>query len=149
MDRCAGLSTSATAPTRCRSMDPSCLREQPELFVNGFEQVWGMIQGKNLKTSVKEYYNYTATSIPLLMSMCTGVYLFFRALGPWTAKLSPLWSIGRHSLGVYILHLILIALCTLVFGSMRPFENAFEINSAFLVIVLICYGYAFIKERTN
>ena len=130
-------------------MDPSCLREQPELFVNGFEQVWGMIQGKNLKTSVKEYYNYTATSIPLLMSMCTGVYLFFRALGPWTAKLSPLWSIGRHSLGVYILHLILIALCTLVFGSMRPFENAFEINSAFLVIVLICYGYAFIKERTN
>ena len=114
---------------------------------NGIEQIWGIIQGEQLKSSVKTYYNYTATSIPLLMSLCTGVYLFFRALGPLTKKLSPVWAIGRHSLGVYMLHLILISLCTVVFGSLRPFENALEINSALAVIVSICYGYALYKER--
>ena len=115
---------------------------------NGIEQIWGIIQGEQLKTSVKTYYNYTATSIPLLMSLCTGVYLFFRALGPLTKILSPLWSVGRHSLGVYMLHLILISLCTVIFGSLRPFETATEINLALAVIVLICYGYAFFKERS-
>ena len=82
------------------------------------------------------------------MSLCTGVYLFFRALGPLTKILSPLWSVGRHSLGVYMLHLILISLCTVIFGSLRPFETATEINLALAVIVLICYGYAFFKERS-
>jgi uncharacterized membrane protein len=114
---------------------------------NGLEQIWGMIQGADLRPSVKTYYNYTATSVPLLMSLCTGVYLFFRTLGPLTEKLAPLWSIGRHSLGVYVLHLILISLCTLIFGSVRPFESALEINMAFAVLVLICYGYAFLKEK--
>ena len=114
---------------------------------NGLEQIWGMIQGEELRSSVKTYYNYTATSIPLLMSLCTGVYLFFRTLGTLTEKMAPLWAIGRHSLGVYILHLILISLCTIVFGSLRPFESALEINMAFVVIVLICYGYAFFKEK--
>ena len=65
------------------------------------------------------------------MSLCTGVYLFFRGLGSLTERLSPLWSVGRHSLGVYMLHLILIALCTVIFGSMRPFDTALEINLAF------------------
>ena len=114
---------------------------------NGLEQIWGIIQGEKLRTSVKTYYNYTATTIPLLMSLCTGVYLFFRGLGPLTEKLSPLWSVGKHSLGVYMLHLILIALCTVIFGSMRPFDTAMEINFAFVVILLICYAYAFFKER--
>jgi uncharacterized membrane protein YeiB len=114
---------------------------------NGIEQIWGIINGETLKISVKEYYNYTATSLPLLMSLCTGIYLFFRALGTFTEKLSPLWSVGRHSLGVYILHLILVALCTVIFGSMRPFESALEINVALSVILIICYGYAFLKER--
>ena len=36
---------------------------------NGIEQVWGIIQGEKLRTSVKTYYNYTATTIPLLMSL--------------------------------------------------------------------------------
>ncbi len=116
---------------------------------NGLEQIWGLIQGEKLRVSVKTYYNYTATSIPLLMSLCTGVYLFFRSLGPLTEKLSPLWAVGRHSLGVYVLHLILIALCTVIFGSMRPFENGLEINSALAVIVSICYGYALFKERNT
>ena len=83
------------------------------------------------------------------MSLCTGVYLFFRALGPITEKLAPLWSVGRKSLDVYILHLILIALCTVIFGSVRPFETPTEINIAFGTIVLICYAYAFIRERKN
>ena len=116
---------------------------------NGLEQIWGLIQGEKLRTSVKTYYNYTATSIPLLMSLCTGVYLFFRALGPLTERLSPVWSIGRHSLGVYILHLILVALCTVIFGSIRPFESALEINFALAVIVAICYGYALFNERSR
>ena len=114
---------------------------------NGIEQVWGMIKGQELKESIRTYYNYTATSIPLLMSLCTGVYLFFRALGPITEKLSPLWAVGRKSLDVYILHLILIALCTVIFGSVRPFETPMQVNTACGVIVLICYGYSLFRER--
>ena len=114
---------------------------------NGLEQIWTMIQGGSLKASVKEYYNYTATSVPLLMAMCTAIYVIFRAMGALTAKLSPLWIVGRHSLGVYILHLILIALTTVVFGSMRPFDNSIEIHACFFVVLLICYGYSFVKEK--
>ena len=114
---------------------------------NGLEQIWTMIQGGTLKPSAKEYYNYTATSVPILMAMCTSIYVFFRMLGPLTAKLSPLWVVGRHSLGVYILHLILIALTTVLFGAMRPFDNSMEIHLCFFVVLLICYGYSFQKER--
>ena len=116
---------------------------------NGITQMWSLIQGSELTSIVKVYYNYTAISILLLMPLCTGVYLFFRSLGPLTEKLSPLWSVGRHSLGVYILHLILVALCTVIFGSVSPFTSSLEINLAFGIILAICYGYAFIKERNH
>ena len=116
---------------------------------NGITQIWALIQGSELTSVVKVYYNYTAISILLLMPLCTGVYLFFKSLGSLTEKLSPLWSVGRHSLGVYILHLILVALCTVIFGSVSPFASALEINSAFGIILAICYGYAFLKERNH
>ena len=114
---------------------------------NGIDQIWTLIQGGELKPSVKEYYNYTATSVPILMALCTAIYIFFRSLGSLTSKLSPLWVVGRHSLGVYILHLIIIALTTVIFGAMRPFENSVEIHICFFIVLLICYGYSFIKER--
>ena len=114
---------------------------------NGIEQIWALLQGTSLKPSVKEYYNYTATSVPLLMAMCTSIYVVFRCLGGLTEKLSPLWLVGRHSLGVYILHLLLIALTTVIFGQMRPFHSEMEVQLCFLVVVLICYGYARFKER--
>ena len=104
---------------------------------NGIDQIWTLIQGGELKPSVKEYYNYTATSVPILMALCTAIYIFFRSLGSLTSKLSPLWVVGRHSLGVYILHLIIIALTTVIFGAMRPFENSVEIHICFLCLFII------------
>ena len=118
-----------------------------QLAGTGPEQIWKLIAGGELPIKPKEYYNYRPGLAPMLMALCTGIYLLFKLLGPITQKLTPLWSIGRHSLGVYILHLILVALTTIVFGSQKPFETSLEVNLCFWVITLICYGYAFWKER--
>ena len=114
---------------------------------DGISQIWTLLSGGATEKSNHEYYNYTATSVPILMALCTGIYMVFHSLGTITKKLAPLWLVGRHSLGIYILHLILIALTTVIFGSQRPFKSGIEVQLCFLIIVLICYGYAYRKEK--
>ncbi|MEC7985003.1 MAG: hypothetical protein VX278_07560, partial [Myxococcota bacterium] len=114
---------------------------------NGPGQIWAVLTGGELKDSLKEYYNYRPVAIPMLMALVTGVYCLFKLLGPLTEKLQPLWLVGRHSLGVYILHLIIIALTTVVLGSLRPFESGMSIQLYFVFVLVICYGYAFWKSK--
>ena len=116
---------------------------------NGPEQIWKLITGGELIEKEKEYYNYRPGLAPMLMALCTGIYLIFKLLGPITQKLKHVWLVGKHSLGVYILHLILIALTTVIFGSQKPFETKWEVNTSFVIITLLCYGYAFYKKRRS
>ena len=114
---------------------------------NGLEQIWKLLTGGELVTKEKEYYNYRPAVAPMLMALCTGIYLIFKIIGPLTQKLNKIWIVGKHSLGVYILHLILIALTTVVLGSQKPFETKLEINGYFWLVTFICYGYAFYKSH--
>jgi uncharacterized membrane protein len=116
---------------------------------SGPEQLWKIASGIELKRTTKFYYNYRVGLAPMLMAMCTGVYLFFRILRPITSLLSPLWLIGKHSLGIYILHLIIIALITIIVGKVRYFTTPMGINGCFFCITLVCYIYAWAKTRAK
>jgi hypothetical protein len=114
---------------------------------NGLEQVWSLLTEDEQALRRHRFYHYRAFLAPLLMSLCAGIYLFFRLWGTWADRLRPLWIVGRHSLDVYILHLVLVAGVTVVSGRPRPFRDGLSVTLCFLLITLVCYGYAYWKER--
>ena len=102
-----------------------------------------------LKRKSFGYYHYRPQLTPLLMAMCLSIYLFFAAWRKLTNRLWPLWIVGRRSLGVYVLHLALVALTTLLYGSPKPFKSGVELHLCFGLILIACYCYAFWKERNR
>ena len=114
---------------------------------SGPEQIWKILSGETIKNSGKYYYNYRVGLAPMLMALCTGIYLFFRLFQPLTKFLQPLWSIGKHSLGVYLLHLIVMALIVVLTGSKRYFTSSLGIHGCFFAVTALCYLYAWYKAR--
>jgi hypothetical protein len=114
---------------------------------DGFTQVWKLITDQPLKDYEASYYNFRPGLIPLLFALCTGVYTLFRLLGPVTERLKPLWVVGRHSLGVYVLHLILVAVPVVITGKNRALPEPWKANLGFVAILGLCYAYAFWKDR--
>jgi len=114
---------------------------------NGVEQVWALLTGGEARPRRHEFYHYRILLAPALMSLCGGIYLFFRLLSPVTRLLQPLCSVGRNSLDVYVLHLVLVGAVTVVGGHKRPFRDGFSLTICFVVITLICYAFAEWKER--
>lgn len=120
---------------------------QFEIATNGIVQLYKMATGGELKDYEASYYNFRPALTPLLMAMCGGIYAFFRLLKPVTDRLGPLWIVGRHSLGVYVLHLVLVALAVVIAGKNRALNDPLQVQAGFVVILGLCYGYAWWKER--
>ena len=116
-------------------------------FASGPHQVLAVINDTPTKSITRYFYNYRIGLAPMLMAMCTAIYLFFALLSPLTRKISWLWLVGKESLGVYVLHLVVIALITLVRGKVKSFDSASEINLCFVAVTLLCYSYAWWKQR--
>ncbi len=114
---------------------------------NGFQQVWSLITEDDPVVGKHPFYHMRCYLVPLLLSLCSAIYLLFRAIGPVTRKLNPLWSVGRQSLDVYVLHLVLVAGVTVVGGAVSPFRSGLSLTACGVLITLICYGYAAWKER--
>ena len=116
---------------------------------HGPEQVWSLLSGDEAKPRRHGFYHYRITLAPLLMALSTGIYLFFRLFTPLTQRLSPLWTVGRHSLDIYILHLVLVGAVVVIDGHKRPFRDVTTITLCFLGITGMCYGYAAWKDQRN
>jgi len=114
---------------------------------DGFTQVWKLLTDQHLREYEASYYNFRPGLVPLLFALCTGIYTGFRLLGRLTERLRPLWVVGRHSLGVYVLHLILVAIPVIVTGENRALPEPAQANAGFVVILGGCYAYAAWKDR--
>jgi surface polysaccharide O-acyltransferase-like enzyme len=57
-----------------------------------------------------------------------------------------LFAMGRHSLGVYILHLSLLAVAVLARGK-HPFPSPWIWLGAYIVLLAVCEFYALWRER--
>lgn len=114
---------------------------------DGFTQVWKLVTGQPLKELEASYYNFRPGLIPLLFAMCTAIYAAFHLARPLTERLQPLWAVGRHSLGVYVLHLILVAVPVVLTGKNRALPEPWKANLGFAVILGLCYAYAFWKDH--
>ncbi len=118
-----------------------------EIAGNGFLQLWKRVTGGQLEPYEASYYNFRPALTPLLMALCGAIYACFRLLRPVTDRLGPLWLVGRHSLGVYVLHLVLVAVAVVVAGKNRALNDPLQVQAGFGVITALCYGYAWAKER--
>jgi hypothetical protein len=114
---------------------------------SGPEQVWKLLTHQPLKADATSYYNFRPALIPLLMALCAGIYTLARLPGKEMERLRPLWLVGRQSLGVYLLHLILIAITVVAVGKNRALNEPWLVTTGFCVILGACYLYAFMKER--
>ncbi|MEC7949089.1 MAG: heparan-alpha-glucosaminide N-acetyltransferase domain-containing protein [Myxococcota bacterium] len=114
---------------------------------DGFTQTWKLLTDQPLKPYEASYYNFRPALVPLLFALCTAIYGFFALLRPLTERLRPLWVVGRHSLGVYVLHLVLVAVPVVVTGENRALPEPWKVNTGFVVILAACYAYAFWKDR--
>jgi peptidoglycan/LPS O-acetylase OafA/YrhL len=95
------------------------------------------------------YYNLRPVLSLLVACLILATYSFLswaefllRPVSKW------LLILGRHSLGVYILHLSLLALAVLRWG-MKPFPAAWIGAGVYVMLVLICEFYALWRERAK
>ncbi len=88
------------------------------------------------------YYNLRPILVPVISSMIVLAYAVLAALGPLWKGLAPiLFSPGRRSLDVYILHLSLLAILVL-HGGLHPLKRNWEGDLALGTVILICYLWA-------
>ena len=111
---------------------------------SGPEQLWLLATGGGLRKLKLWYYSYSAFLVPLMMAMCAWIYALSVLAAPLFRRIRPVWIVGRHSLGVYVLHLVVIALLSVagggkLDGGMLPYCLA--------GVAACCYGYAWLKER--
>ncbi len=93
------------------------------------------------------YYNLRPLLSLAVLSFIVALHQFFRltrGIGrPWAPWL---FAMGRHSLGVYILHLSLLAIAVLT-GGKRPFPSAWVGLAVYGGLLVICEFYALSRER--
>ena len=114
---------------------------------DGFSQIYKILTGQRLEAYEARYYTFRPVLIPILMAMIAGIYTLARLLGPVTHRLNPLWLVGRHSLSVYVLHLILLAVPVIVIGKNKPWSEPWQANLTFGVVLALCYAYAALKTN--
>jgi hypothetical protein len=109
---------------------------------SGPEQLWLLATGGELRVRKLWYYSYSSFLVPLMMAMCAWIYAISALAAPLFRRIRPLWLVGRHSLGVYILHLVLIAVLSIAGGGAL---DASWLPFCFVGVLGCCYGYAAAK----
>jgi len=120
-----------------------------QLAGSGPEQIYRVITGGKLHEAVHSHYRWRPILVPMLIGMTGLLYGCFRLLGPILNRASGLLIIGRHSLGVYIFHLALLAIPVVIAGKQRVFTQGLGVFVTFGLIVLACYGFAFFREKPS
>jgi predicted acyltransferase len=94
------------------------------------------------------YYNLR----PLLSLFCFCVHIgllgiacltLSRVKEVWAARL---FTLGRHSLEIYVLHLTLLALLVVRFG-LHPLTAAWQGNAVILTVIFLCLVWCFWRDR--
>lgn len=86
-------------------------------------------------------------SLPVSGMVISVLYAGLRLGEPVLARLHrSIWLIGQYSLGVYVFHLVLIALPVVVMGESRPLDYAWQCWAFSAALFALCYAYAFVRH---
>lgn len=97
--------------------------------------------GKPMRQEIP-YYNLRPILVPVILSMAVLLYAAFAlARRPLERVQRIALAMGRRSLGVYILHLSLLA-ALVVSGGKRPLHRAWQGDAVVLGVIAICWIYA-------
>ena len=113
---------------------------------HGLQNAWAMVQGEPLRNLRVSFFHPRPRMIPLVAAMVAGLYLL---LVPARRLLVPVstWGLamGRYALGVYVLHLGLVALPVVVAGRMQAFSESWQSDGYLLLTLALCQVYAVIR----
>lgn len=110
---------------------------------HGLANAWAMLRGQELRILRARFFNPRPHLVPLVSAMVIALYLALHPARRWLARVGP-WglAIGRYALGVYVLHLGLVALPVLITGRMHALTETWQSNAWLLLSALACQGYA-------
>ena len=113
---------------------------------HGLANTWDMIRGHELRTMRLSFFNPRPRVIPLVAAIVVGLYLALHPARRLLARIAP-WglAIGRYALGVYVLHLVLVALPVVVTGRMKALTTPLQSNAWLLLSLALCQGYASLR----
>lgn len=117
-----------------------------ELFtkpVGRYETARVFILGEGAARTEKSipYYNLSLILAPAILSLAVLAYAAFAAARPALDRVAS-WGLrlGRRSLDVYILHLIVLAIFVTM-GGKRPLKAAWQGDAVILGVLALCYAW--------
>lgn len=114
---------------------------------HGLQNTWGMITGAELTDNAVEYFNPTLAGQPFVLGMLVVLWLLFRALRPVLCRVEG-WLLlpGRHSLGVYVFHLLLVGLPVAVVGRSKPLRELWIANGYMLFVLVAVWAFSAVRQ---
>ncbi len=104
---------------------------------------WAMITGAELTPRRVVAFRPTLLSMTASALLTLGSFHLFGALRPVLDRVqNSVLLIGRYALGVYVLHLIVLALVVLVAGRSRPVDSLAGVWVFHAGILGVCWAYA-------
>lgn len=92
------------------------------------------------------YYNLRLILAPAILSLAVLLYAFLAAARPVLDRCSAwLLRLGRRSLDVYILHLVILAAFVVAAGK-RPLKETWQGDAVYLGVVSACYLWAWGRD---
>jgi len=117
---------------------------------HGLQNAWAMIQGDDLRNARYSFFNPKPRMIPIVAAMVAWLYLLMVPARPLLKRIAP-WglAIGRYALGVYVLHLALVALPVVVSGRMQAFTEPWQSTGYLLLTAALCQAYAMMRSARH
>lgn len=114
---------------------------------HGLANTWAMLTGTAEPDEVT-YFDPSVQAQPFVLGMVAAAWLLLRVLRPLLSRVERwLFVVGRHSLQVYVVHLALVGLPTIIQARSKPWREAWTGNLWAVTVVLLCYAFAWAWER--
>lgn len=114
---------------------------------HGLANTWAMITG-TAELDDTTYFNPTVAAQPFVLGMIAATWILLRLLRPLLERVHRwLFLVGRHSLQVYVFHLALVGLPTVIQGRAKPWRQTWTGNLWAVAVILLCYLFAWLWQR--
>jgi len=115
---------------------------------HGLANTWALIQGEELRRTKVTYFDPTTIGMPLVAAQVVLLTVVFRRIEPLLDRVrSTLLLPGRYSLGVYVVHLAIIAVPVALIGEKRPVDSNLAAWAFSALVFAGCWAYAAGRHR--
>jgi hypothetical protein len=113
---------------------------------HGLQNAWDLLQGEPLRDVRASFFNPKPRMIPLVAAMVAWLALALAPARPLLTRVAT-WGLamGRYALGVYVLHLGLVALPVVLTGRMHALREPWQSHGWLLLTLLLCQLYAMVR----